>query len=210
MTKDNYYCTLKSLYLKFLCQINSLSIEVLEKFGHLPLLMITWEEKPKDQKLPSGHLLKDIIRSSELDLILPSQTLYPLHIRLWPLQWSSSLCLFIYLNRRKASSTGMKGKPKSHLSLSGTDILPPCDLPHISPQTWPEGKTHCDISTHPSCLASPTPPHQGPSEKLPREGLVNIKIKRSCMGTKAGSWFLCPFHISFVSIWERIYSLSSR
>lgn len=120
--------------------------------------MITWEGKPKDQKLPSGHLLKDIIRSSELDLILPSQTLYPLHIRLWPLQWSSSLCPFIYLNRGRASSTGMKGKPKGHLSpCQGLTVCLPV-IYHTLPLR-PDQRGRLTVTSAHALPASPAPPH---------------------------------------------------
>lgn len=175
--------------------------------------MITWEGKPKDQKLPSGHLLKGIIRSWELDLVLLSQTLYPLHIRLWPLQWSSSLCPFIYLNRGRASSTGMKGKPKDHLCpCQGLTFCLPV-IYHTLPLR-PDQRGRLTVTSAHALPASPAPPHPTrpwPIWEASWEGLVNTKIKRSCMGTNAGSWLLCPFNISFVSILERIfYGLSSR
>lgn len=155
--KDNYYCALKSLYLKFLCQINSLNKEVLEKSSHLPLPMITWEGKPKDQKLPSGHLLKDIIRSSELDLILPSQTLYPLHIKLWPLLRSSFLSPFIYLNRGRASSIGIKGKPKGPLSpCQGLTFCLPV-IYHTLPLR-PDQRGRLTVTSTHALLASPASP----------------------------------------------------
>lgn len=143
--------------------------------------MGTWEEKPRDQKLPSGHLLEDIIRSSELDLTLPSQTLYPLHIRLWPLQWSSSLHPFIYLNRGRASSTGMKGKPKDHLSpCQGLTFCLPV-IYHTLPLRPDQRGRLTMTSTHalPASPAPPhpTPPHHGPSERLPGRGWWTQKLK---------------------------------
>ena len=76
--------------------------------------MITWEGKPKDQNLPGEHLLNDIIRSLELDLISHQpdfiSATYPITN---PAVTLPSLLTHLF-KHRQAWRTGMEEKPKDH------------------------------------------------------------------------------------------------
>lgn len=107
------------MYLKFPFRINSFKHRASGKICLLAsvFFMITWDGKPKTQNLPSGHLFKDMIRSSELDLILPSARLWICYISNYAYSIKLLLSVFIHLfKQRQALRTGLNGKAKSHFS----------------------------------------------------------------------------------------------
>lgn len=201
------------MYLKFPVRINSFKHRVSGKICLLAsfLFMITWDGKPKTRNLPSGHLFKDTIRSSELDLILPSARLWICCIS----NYAYSIKLFSVLihlfKQRQALRTGLKGKPKSRFSPYQGQTFCLRVTYHTLPLR-PDQRGRLIVTSAHALPATPPSPHPAASHL---KGFLGGAGEHSKL--KSPTWTGCcllalhPFHISFVSILERIfYALSSR
>lgn len=145
--------------------------------------MVTWEGKPKHWNWPSGHLFKDIIRSSELDLTLSSARLL--------ICYKSN-----YTRCRKAPSVRA---PWAHSFIQRQGFSHrapwPCLGDRHAASTWLTTHFLSDLTEGKTQLWQPANALPAPHRIAPQSGFLGgageHSMQTACHGdTNAGSWLL--------------------